>query len=406
MVDYNNRTSERPSADRVGSVITISEKITIPRITEEIIQISGNNKNYDTSRFANENSRLQESIIRVSATDESLHMEDSGVDFSFDQSLRQKKKKVKHNFDNSKSGKAITEENTDSDEDSLKQQKLQQQKRKDIQEIITEDRAFSAPRGKQSRNPTANDPPTPRTNQTELVVPKKPTLKSSVSPLRSPLAKKNNVTFESQRNQVLQNYKNQLNKIENNVFGIDNSSKLQDFGMTYSRTMEDSKFESFPTDKNKKPYADDHYSPDFKNKKGGGLRKFDARRQKLDERVLAGEDRAEQYLKNQTPEGNQHLGFVTRDLLYQNKTINESYDQLRKKTEELEDIMGDVNFKESQRVSRPSWRNTVEIKEYSGVDEDMGFFDKLKNIFTCVNTREKVTAQPVPSNNRRVPRKK
>ena len=63
------------------------------------------------------------------------------------------------------------------------------------------------------------------------------------------------------------------------------------------------------------------------------------------------------------------MGFVDRQYLYQKKTISESYDQLRKKNEELEDMVGDLNFKDS-KVSRVSWRNTVEIKEYIDPDQE------------------------------------
>ena len=64
------------------------------------------------------------------------------------------------------------------------------------------------------------------------------------------------------------------------------------------------------------------------------------------------------------------MGFVNRQYLYPKKTISESYDELRKKNEELEDIVGgDLNFKDS-KVSRVSWRNTIEIKEYTDPEEE------------------------------------
>ena len=64
------------------------------------------------------------------------------------------------------------------------------------------------------------------------------------------------------------------------------------------------------------------------------------------------------------------MGFVDRQYLYQKQTMSESYDQLRRRNEELQNIVGESKPKDSKAASRVSWRNTVEIKEYLDSEEE------------------------------------
>jgi len=223
--------------------------------------------------------------------------------------------------------------------------------------------------------------------------------------------------YESQRNQIMSNYKTHLIQIEDNVFDTNTSSKIpaavnkmNKFGGDTSISKEDSRLESGRGRMKSSKYGidDDIPSVDFRDKAGNNKAYTDAAKNRsgkspnrLGPSMFDDPGRVDQYVKSQAGERNVDMSFVDRNLLYQKKTMNESMAQLKKKNEELDDIVGELNFKDNLRVSRPSMRNTVEIKEYSTEDEP-GFFDKLKNIFTCIN-REKPT--PASSNNGRTKKK-
>ncbi len=64
--------------------------------------------------------------------------------------------------------------------------------------------------------------------------------------------------------------------------------------------------------------------------------------------------------------------FMPKELLYSSKTLDQSYSELRRKTQQLETIMGGGEADlEIERVSRSSWKNVREDtkNETFGIDE-------------------------------------
>lgn len=51
---------------------------------------------------------------------------------------------------------------------------------------------------------------------------------------------------------------------------------------------------------------------------------------------------------------------MPKSLLYSSKTLDQSYSELKRKTQQLETIMGDEADLEVERVSRSSWKNVRE----------------------------------------------
>jgi len=63
---------------------------------------------------------------------------------------------------------------------------------------------------------------------------------------------------------------------------------------------------------------------------------------------------------------------MPKELLYSSKTLDQSYSELRRKTQQLETIMGGGEADlEIERVSRSSWKNVREDtkNETFGIDE-------------------------------------
>jgi len=58
------------------------------------------------------------------------------------------------------------------------------------------------------------------------------------------------------------------------------------------------------------------------------------------------------------------LNFSCKSLGYVKKSIDESYDEMKKKQRQLEYYIDDGNFEEYRNVSRPSWRTIREIQQY------------------------------------------
>jgi len=108
----------------------------------------------------------------------------------------------------------------------------------------------------------------------------------------------------------------------------------------------------------------------------------------LDPRALDNPQKVEEYLKTKKVDKDLDMGFLDRKLLYTKNTIHESTQQLKLKNDELDDIVKDLNFRENNRISMKSNRNTAEIKGYaSSENESASFMGFIRNFFTCANGR-------------------
>jgi len=126
----------------------------------------------------------------------------------------------------------------------------------------------------------------------------------------------------------------------------------------------------------------------------------------LNSRIFENPQKAEEYLRSKTPEKNIDYSFMDRNLLYQQKTIDQSYKDLRKKNNELINLVNDITLDDENRVSRISARRTVDIQEKPASEESSGgFFTKLNDFFTCIGRKKQPSTKNQPTNRREPPKK-
>jgi serine/threonine protein kinase len=222
---------------------------------------------------------------------------------------------------------------------------------------------------------------------------------------KSPLKPISIVSFENQRQQVMSKFRTDYQEIEKKVFGVDaNNGVVTPLDEVTPRKKSKANRGGLES-------ATKYLDSDQKSNAKVGItsteKKTPARsksRHTPGYAMLDDPNKADEYLKKLTPEKDLDLGFIDRKYIYNKETLQDSMEEMRKKVEELETMLneGDIG-----KVSRPSWRNSVhQIKNRKDPEENEGFFRKLRNYFTCVNTREKERSPSLPSDSSRRGRKR
>jgi len=84
---------------------------------------------------------------------------------------------------------------------------------------------------------------------------------------------------------------------------------------------------------------------------------------------------------------------MPRNHAYNLKTMNESVSELRKKTRQLDNYLGEIDWRDDEKISRVSWRNNPEKTQKSRQrleeGEEPGIFGRIYNYLTCVSRENK-----------------
>jgi len=83
--------------------------------------------------------------------------------------------------------------------------------------------------------------------------------------------------------------------------------------------------------------------------------------------------------------------YMMKAIMSDQKTIDESYNELRRKEKQLKYLMDDMAIEERESISRPSYRTMREIprQKHGQSEGEPGFFKKLSQIFGCLDRSEK-----------------
>jgi len=185
------------------------------------------------------------------------------------------------------------------------------------------------------------------------------------------------IDFERKSKVLLKNFKHKLN----NIYHINNSptvnyeefDKESDIDGGYKETI---------------LYPNHGGSIQHKRELEERLTKVETSPQKKHEkeRLIENPELAKDWLNKKTADKDLDYSFMPKSLIYSYKTMDQSMAELRKKTEQLETIIGEKDLT-PERVSRASWKNVQDtsiINESVQTQNSGGLFSKFLAMMGCV----------------------